>query len=67
MPTLDTLPAWQELKKHYTEIKNIQMKDLFELDSERFEKLSMSINDIIFDYSKNRVNRQTIQSLLSLA
>ncbi|MEI6291993.1 MAG: glucose-6-phosphate isomerase, partial [Chloroflexota bacterium] len=67
MPTLDKLPAWQELKKHYTEIKNIQMKDLFEQDPERFDKFSVSINDIIFDYSKNRVSRQTIQFLLSLA
>ena len=67
MTQLTDLPAWQALKEHYAEIKNEQMRDMFEQQPSRFEQFSLKINDILFDYSKNRISQQTMDLLLQLA
>ena len=43
------------------------MRDMFAEDDQRFERFSLKCNDILFDYSKNRINEQTIELLLQLA
>ncbi|HVU14577.1 MAG TPA: glucose-6-phosphate isomerase [Phototrophicaceae bacterium] len=67
MSTLTSSPAWQALEQHYQEIKDVQMRDLFAQDSQRFEHFSLKFNDILFDYSKNRVTAKTMSLLLDLA
>jgi glucose-6-phosphate isomerase len=59
--------AWQQLKQHHEEMKNVSMKKMFREDADRFEKFSTGIDDIVFDYSKNRINDKTIGLLLKLA
>ena len=59
--------AWQQLKQHYEEMKNVGMKEMFRADANRFSKFSSGIDDIVFDYSKNSINEKTIQLLLQLA
>lgn len=59
--------AWKALLAHHTEIKTVQMKDLFKKDPKRFEKMSITLNDIIFDYSKNIITDETLEKLLQLA
>src|SRR5258705_741875 len=59
--------AWQQLKQHHEEMKDVSVKEMFREDSERFAKFSASINDIILDYSKNIINEKTIRFLLQLA
>jgi glucose-6-phosphate isomerase len=59
--------AWSMLKKHYQEIKHVHMRDLFETDQGRFERFSLYINDILYDYSKNRITDETVSLLLKLA
>ncbi len=59
--------AWKKLKAHYTEMKTVQMKTLFDNDPERFEKMSIQFNDLIFDYSKNIASPETQEFLLELA
>src|SRR5689334_5716928 len=59
--------AWQQLKKHYEEMKNVSMKKMFQDDGDRFPKFSTNIDDIVFDYSKNRINEATMGLLLKLA
>ena len=58
--------AWKELISHHKEMKNVQMKDLFRQDSKRFEKMSISLHDILFDYSKNIISDETLEKLLKL-
>ena len=53
--------SWQNLKNHYRKIKNIHMKELFKTDPDRFRKFSIRFNDIIVDYSKNRITDKTLQ------
>ena len=43
------------------------MREMFQNDPERFRKFSLSWEGILFDYSKNRINEQTITLLLKLA
>lgn len=43
------------------------MRDMFAEDEHRFQRFSLKFNDILFDYSKNRVNQQTMDLLLQLA
>ena len=60
--------AWILLKKHFEEeMSRSQMKDLFANEPERFKNFSIGFDDIFFDYSKNIINKKTLQLLLQLA
>jgi len=59
--------AWKALIAHQSEMKKVQMKDLFEQYPKRFEKMSIVFGDILFDYSKNIVTEKTLEKLLQLA
>ncbi len=67
MPSTDQLPAWQKLKSHFQEMKNISMRDLFSKDPARFEKFSIEGPGLFFDYSKNRITEKTLDLLCELA
>jgi glucose-6-phosphate isomerase len=59
--------SWRKLARHYDDTKRIHMKDLFAADPERFKKLSIRFNDILVDYSKNRITEETRRLLIDLA
>ncbi|MFT4062797.1 MAG: glucose-6-phosphate isomerase [Edaphocola sp.] len=59
--------SYKKLQAHYDEVKDLQMKDLFAADADRAKKYSLAFNQIFFDYSKNRINDQTLRLLLELA
>ena len=59
--------AWDKLKNHYQEINSQHLLDMFKSDPERSERFSIVFNDIFIDYSKNRINNETIGLLLKLA
>ncbi len=63
-----TTQAWLLLKRHFEEeMSRVHMKDLFAKDPDRFAKFSLSVEDILFDYSKNIITAKTLQLLLQLA
>ncbi len=64
-PTATT--AWSSLQQHFAEMKSVRMKDLFAADNDRFNKLHIVFEDILFDYSKNLVTDKTLNLLLQLA
>ncbi|MFT3823104.1 MAG: glucose-6-phosphate isomerase [Chitinophagaceae bacterium] len=60
--------AWQKLKDHYKKASRHHMRDLFKKDPERFEKFSLPLGEeILVDYSKNRITGKTLDLLLQLA
>ena len=67
MPELKKSPAWQALNAHYERIYPVHMRDLFDQDPHRFEKFSLQINDILFDFSKNRITEESLTLLTHLA
>jgi len=67
MPSLTTSTAWTALKTHHDETKNILLRDSFNTDGNRHTKFSIHFNNILFDYSKNRITDQTLPLLIALA
>jgi len=59
--------AYKYLSNHYIDIAPKQLKELFNEDPRRFEKFSITFGDILFDYSKNRIDDTTKALLLQLA
>jgi glucose-6-phosphate isomerase len=59
--------AWKKLEAHYQQIKMVHMRDLFAQDSDRFTSFSNCIEDIVIDYSKNIITKETVSLLLELA
>jgi glucose-6-phosphate isomerase len=59
--------AWKKLEAHYQQIKTVHMRDLFAQDSDRFTSFSNCIEDIVIDYSKNIITKETVSLLLELA
>ena len=59
--------AWNKLKTHFEKTKDIQLKDQFQKDPERFNKFSLTFGDMLVDYSKNRVDEKTMELLVQLA
>lgn len=62
-----TTKSWQELKKHFDSLQNVVMQDMFVEDAARAERFQLCWNDFLIDYSKNKINSETIELLLKLA
>ena len=62
-----TTLAWQKLKHHFQEMENASMKKLFSENPSRASQFHLKWNDFLVDYSKNRINQETIDLLLQLA
>ena len=67
MPILTDTPAWKALLTHSDEIKATTLKGLFATDPARGQKYTAEASGIFLDYSKNRINDETIKLLLGLA
>lgn len=59
--------AWSDLLRHYEDMKKVHMRDLFQNDPDRFTKFSIRFNDIVVDYSKNIITKETVRLLIRLA
>ncbi|WP_149913458.1 glucose-6-phosphate isomerase [Sphingobacterium cavernae] len=59
--------SYKYLVDHYITLNEKSLKDLFAEDPARFEKFSILFNDILLDFSKNRINEQTLALLIQLA
>ncbi|MDM1552281.1 glucose-6-phosphate isomerase [Empedobacter falsenii] len=62
-----TTKAWNALEKHFQTIQHTSIKELFAQNSNRFEEFSIQYPSLLVDYSKNRINAETIQLLVDLA
>jgi glucose-6-phosphate isomerase len=67
MSSLTDSEIWRDLENHYSEVADLQMRDMFNDDPHRFDKFSLCFNDILFDYSKNRITDKTFPKLFELA
>ncbi|HET6491819.1 MAG TPA: glucose-6-phosphate isomerase, partial [Burkholderiales bacterium] len=61
------LRAWQALRDHHRVATGLSLRELFEQDPQRFDRLSLQCADILFDYSKHRVTDETLHLLIGLA
>src|SRR3546814_10260806 len=59
--------AYKYLSNHYVDMAPKHLTELFAADEGRFAKFSVTFGDILFDYSKNRIDDTTKALLLQLA
>ena len=59
--------AWKKLQAHAEKMKQVHMRDLFSSDADRFSSYSIKEQNILFDYSKNLVVKETLDLLFELA
>jgi len=62
-----TTEAWNKLSAHFSQIKDIHLKEFFTTNPTREESLKITFDDFLVDYSKNRINQKTLDILLELA
>jgi glucose-6-phosphate isomerase len=60
-------PAWAALRKHYEDIRNRRLRDMFAGDPTRGERLAAEGAGLYLDYSKNRITDETVRLLVQLA
>jgi len=59
--------AWQDLAKHYEQVRGLHLRQMFADDSKRGERFTLDAVGIFLDYSKNRITDETLMLLLQLA
>src|ERR1700712_1880238 len=69
LPNTDftTTQSYKYLADHYIDIVSKSLKELFDADDQRFNKFSIQFEEILLDYSKNRIDDETIALLIQLA
>jgi glucose-6-phosphate isomerase len=69
LPNIDftTTQSYKYLADHYIDIVAENLKDFFKTDNQRFTKFSTRFEDILLDYSKNRITDETFALLMQLA
>jgi len=67
MSNLTESAQWIALEKHFKAVSHIHMRDLFKENPDRFEQFSVTLNDILLDFSKNRITDDTFTLLMDLA
>lgn len=61
------LPIWQTLTQHHMDISSLHMRDLFAHNPDRFNQFSLTLEDVLLDYSKHRITGETMPLLFKLA
>jgi glucose-6-phosphate isomerase len=66
-PPLRKRKAWKALEQHHAEIGDRDLRELFAEEPDRGERLVAEGAGLFLDYSKNRVNEETLRLLADLA
>jgi len=61
------LPQWQALTAHAAQMRQRHLRDLFAADPQRVEKFARTDLNLLFDFSRQRVDAETIRLLIELA
>lgn len=67
MSDLRHLDAWRRLEAHREEVRRLHLRDLFHEDPARFERFSLSLGDLLVDFSKHLITAETMPLLADLA
>jgi len=67
MSQLTSSPEWLALKEHQKHVAKLHLRDLFAAEPNRFTQYSTQFDDLLFDYSKNRITEETLPLLFNLA
>ncbi|MGN6890706.1 glucose-6-phosphate isomerase, partial [Neisseria sp. P0014.S004] len=59
--------AWQALEAHHADTQHVTLRERFAADAERFNNMHEILHGLLFDYSKNRLDENTLDLLCRLA
>ena len=59
--------SWEDLKNHFNKFKGTSISDLFVNDPNRFKNFSINLGDLLLDFSRNRINNETLDIFEKLA
>jgi glucose-6-phosphate isomerase len=66
-PSRDNLAAWRALAEHQRAMQDRHLRNLFADDPARAERMTAEAAGVFLDYSKNRIEDETLQLLVELA
>jgi len=64
---MSDLPVWKELEAHAQRLRAVHLRRLFADDARRGERFAVEAAGLYLDYSKNRIDGETLRLLLRLA
>ncbi|MBT2867609.1 glucose-6-phosphate isomerase [Chromobacterium violaceum] len=64
---INSTQVWAKLHQHQRATRHMHMRELFELDPQRFQRFSLELDGLLLDYSKNRMTERTLELLFDLA
>ena len=67
IPDISATPAWNALHKHHEQIGDTHLREFFDDDPDRGREFNVTVGDLYIDYSKHRINRETLKLLIDLA
>ena len=67
IPDITATPAWKALRKHHDQIGETHLRQFFSDDPDRGRAFTVTVGDLYIDYSKHRINRETLRLLTDLA
>jgi glucose-6-phosphate isomerase len=67
MAPITETPEWRALDAHVAELRDVHLRELFADDPDRGERMTVDVDGVYLDYSKNRITDETIRLLAALA
>jgi glucose-6-phosphate isomerase len=67
IPDISATPEWSALQQHHRQIGGMHLRTLFDEDPHRGREFNLTVGDLYIDYSKHRINRDTLKLLIGLA
>jgi glucose-6-phosphate isomerase len=67
MPQINQSPIWQALQLHFKDIASTSLREMFQKDPNRFSSFHIQFDDLLLDFSKHRISKETISLLVKLA
>ncbi|HEX2373309.1 MAG TPA: glucose-6-phosphate isomerase, partial [Actinomycetota bacterium] len=64
---IDQTPEWEALQRHFEELEDTHLRELFAADPTRGETMTCEAGDLYLDWSKHRVTAETARLLVALA
>jgi glucose-6-phosphate isomerase len=67
MSPITATPEWAALQEHYDKVEHVHLRELFADDPKRGEAMTLDVDGVYLDYSKNRITTETLRLLVALA
>src|SRR5262245_34391748 len=67
IPDISATAAWKALRRHHQQIGQTHLRQFFADDPDRGSEFTVTVGDLYIDYSKHRINRETLKLLADLA